>query len=329
MFSKLIISTLVLFLTIIILPIFGWKGELDIHDPSFIRSGHCYYTFGTGDGHYHEGNAIIRRICNDTVTRVGSLFDAQPSWIQSLLKMKPGNIWAPDVNFFNDQYYVYYAASHFGSRNSVIALASAANIEGKWIDHGEVLHTTESMHYNAIDPEIAWTIVDNKRVEQWLVFGSYWEGIKAHKLDMKTGKLSTEDTKLYSLASRNGGAIEASSVAFRDGFYYLFVSFDICCKGADSTYRVMVGRSKHITGPYVDHNGVDMMKGGGTQILASHGNVRGPGGCDVIFDNGVYRMIYHWYDAADHGRSKMDIVDLVWSEDHWPSVGTTSKLNYS
>lgn len=191
-----------------------------------------------------------------------------------------------------------------------------------------MLHTTDALQYNAIDPEIAWTIENGQRTQLWLVFGSFWSGIHARRLDMKTGKLSTEDTKLYSLASRNGGAIEAASVAWRNGFYYLFVSFDKCCSGAQSTYRVMVGRSKHVTGPYVDRNGVDMMKGGGTQILASHSNVRGPGGEDVYLDNGVYRMIYHWYDSNSNGKVNFDIVDLVWNDD-WPSVGPQSKLNYN
>ena len=185
------------------------------------------------------------------------------------------------------------------------------------------------MDYNAIDPEIAWTYSPNgTRTELWLVFGSYWSGIKARRLDMKTGHLSTEDTKLYSLASRGGKPIEASSTAYRNGYYYLFVSFDYCCRGANSTYRVMVGRSHHITGPYVDKQGVDMMKGGGTEILASHGNVRGPGGEDVYLDGNVHRMIYHWYDANDQGRAKFDIVDLDWSADGWPSVGHQSHLNY-
>ena len=192
-----------------------------------------------------------------------------------------------------------------------------------------MIHTTNALQYNAIDPEIAWTIENGKRTQLGLVFGSYWTGIHARRLDMKTGKASTEDTKLYSLASRNGAAIEASSVAWRNGYYYLFVSFDRCCSGVQSTYRVMVGRSRQITGPYVDHNGVDMMKGGGTQILASHGHVIGPGGEDVILDNGVYRMIYHYYDGQRPGRPKFDIVDLVWSKDDWPSVGSQSKLNYN
>ena len=192
------------------------------------------------------------------------------------------------------------------------------------------MHTTDALDYNAIDPEIAWTIKDGKRDQLWLVFGSFWGGIKARRLDPKTGHVSHEDTKLYSLAHRPdaGGAIEASSVAWRNGYYYLFVSFDKCCSGVASTYRIMVGRSQHLTGPYVDKSGHEMMKGGGTQILATHGTVHGPGGCDVILDGDVYRMIYHFYDGKDGGKAKFDIVDLVWSADNWPSVGPQSKLNY-
>ena len=255
------------------------------------------------------------------------LFENKPGWFRTFTKVEPG-MWAPDVNFFNGQYYVYYAGSSAGSRNSAIGVATAKNIEGPWTDLGEVLHTTDALQYNAIDPEIAWTIENNQRTQMWLVFGSYWEGIKMRRLDMRTGKLSNEDHNLYSLASRNGGPIEGSSVAWRNGWYYLFVSFDKCCMGANSNYRVMVGRSRKITGPYVDRNNVEMMRGGGTEILASHGNMRGPGGEDVYLDNGVYRMIHHWYDANQNGAVKFDIVDLAWNND-WPTVAGESRLNYN
>lgn len=316
-------------LVLIISPaVFCWSGDVYVHDPSFIKAGKCYYVFYTGDENYMKGNAQIKSVCDDKGTRVGAEFSAQPTWIKSAIGTQPPNIWAPDINNFNNQYYLYYAASTFGSRNSAIGVATATNIEGPWTDHGEVIHTTTSNNYNAIDPEIAWTINNGSRSDMWLVFGSWWDGIKMRKLDSSSGKLSSSDTKLYNLATRSNG-IEASSVAWRDGHYYLFVSFDKCCAGVNSTYRVMVGRADHITGPYVDKSGVDMLKGGGTQILATHGTVHGPGGQDVYLDGSTYRMIYHWYDGNDGGKAKMDIVDLQWSSDGWPSVGATSKLNYS
>src|SRR6185503_20761462 len=121
---------------------------------------------------------------------------------------------------------------------------------------------------------------------------------------------------------RGGGAIEAPSIVQRNGFYYLFVSFDTCCQGSNSTYRIMVGRATGITGPYLDRNGVDMRNGGGTQILATSGNQRGPGGQDIYLDGSTYRMVHHYYDSNLNGDHRMAIPNLAWSGDNWPSIDT-------
>ena len=303
-------------------------GDVYVHDPSFIKSGPCYYVVSSGGWFKTGGAAPMRKICNGTASLVKGDYIPIPHWTAAATKRAHvANLWAPDINYFNNQYYIFYAASDAGSRDSAIGVATAAHVEGPYTDQGEVVHTVGTDQFNAIDPEIAWTFVNGQKTDLWLIFGSYWEGIKMRRLDTKTAKLTPIDFKTYSLASRGGQAIEGASSCYRDGWYYLFVSFDHCCQGAKSNYRVMVGRSRQITGPYVDRNGVDMMKGGGTQILASHDHVRGPGGEDVYNDNGVYRMIYHWYDANEEGHQKMNIVDLVWDKDHWPSVGPDSKLN--
>ena len=87
----------------------------------------------------------------------------------------------------------------------------------------------------------------------------------------------------------------------RGDFYYLFASFDRCCQGAQSTYRIMVGRSTSVTGPFVDRNGVAMTAGGGTQILAGHGSIHGPGHQAVLTDTGGDVLVYHYY-ADDNSR---------------------------
>src|SRR4030095_3352373 len=111
-----------------------------------------------------------------------------------------------------------------------------------------------------------------------VAFGSFWDGIKMIDINVSTGKRS--GSNLYSLASRGGGAIEAPSIIHRGSTYYLYVSFDRCCAGVNSTYRIMVGRSSTITGPYVDKNNQPMMSGGGSQLLATNGSEIGPGGED-------------------------------------------------
>jgi len=307
------------------------SGDIYAHDPSFIRSGDCWYVFSTGYTHgahqnpgYHNGAPQIRRECNGKPFElIGSVFDKIPDWFQTTLHKTISETWAPDINYFNNQWYVYYSGWTYN--DAAIGVATASNIEGPYTDLGQVVHTIyrNTSDYVAIDPEIAWTYTNGKRDQPWLVFGSFSDGIKAHRIDPKTGKLSSEDTHLYSL-SKIG---EASSTAYHNGYYYLFVSDGNCCRGVNSSYHVVVGRAKNITGPYLDRNGVDMVKGGGTLILSTHGDVHGPGGEDVYLDGDTHRMVYHYYDGAHNGRATIDIVDLVWSADDWPSVGPKSKLH--
>ncbi|HEX8498098.1 MAG TPA: arabinan endo-1,5-alpha-L-arabinosidase [Actinomycetales bacterium] len=301
------------------------SGDTRAHDPTIVASGGCYYAFSTGDENgYNRGNVQIRRSCSGVTgswSRIGSVFTSVPSWITSYLGSTPPNLWAPDINLVNGTWRLYYAGSKFGTNTSVMGLATATNLAGPWTDRGEVLRSSSGNNYNAIDPEIAYTISNGTRTADWLLFGSFWDGIKMRRIDNATGKLSGSDTRTYSLASRGGGAIEAPSIAWRNGYYYLFVSFDRCCNGSSSTYRTMVGRSTSITGPYVDRNGVSMMSGGGTQLLASSGNVRGPGGGDVVLDGSTYRLAHHYYDSNLNGDWRMQIRNLSWSSDGWPSAG--------
>ncbi|MPQ99980.1 family 43 glycosylhydrolase [Modestobacter sp. I12A-02628] len=308
-------------------PAHALTGDFRAHDPTIVQSGSCWYAFSTGDEYgYRNGNVQIRRSCGGLTgswSLIGSVFPTVPGWITSYLGATPPNLWAPDVNLVNGVWHLYYSGSKFGTNSSVIGLATATNIEGPWTDRGEVLRSGSGNNYNAIDPEIAYTISNGARTAEWMVFGSFWDGIKMRRVDTATGKLSGADTRTYSLASRGGGAIEAGSIAWRNGFYYLFVSFDRCCAGSDSTYRTMVGRSTSITGPYVDRNGVAMMSGGGTQLLSSSGNVRGPGGGDVTLDGTTYRLAHHYYDTNLGGDWRMQIRDLSWSSDGWPTAGAS------
>jgi beta-xylosidase len=279
------------------------SGSFGTHDPSVMQSGSCYYAFGTGTW------LPILKSCTSMYgpwAFLKNTFSARPAWIQAAIGAAPGNLWAPDINFVNGQYRLYYAASTFGSNNSVIGLATAANIEGPWTDAGEVFRSTSSNNYNAIDPDY---------IEGKLAFGSFWDGIKMIDIGAD-GKRS--GTAMYNLASRGGGAIEAASIVHNGSFYYLFVSFDKCCAGTSSTYRTMVGRSSSLTGPYTAQNGTAMMSGGATQLLATNGNEIGPGGGDVSSLPGYYA--YHFYDGAANGASKLQIRPISYSND-WPVLG--------
>jgi arabinan endo-1,5-alpha-L-arabinosidase len=114
--------------------------------------------------------------------------------------------------------------------------------------------------------------------------------------------------------------IEASFMIHRGGFYYLFVSFDNCCRGSESTYNIRVGRSATIDGMYVDDTGTPMMLGGGRLVLASSGTRRGPGHQAVLHDGNTWRLFFHYYDATAKGTARLGILPLTWTSEGWPKV---------
>ncbi len=250
------------------------------------------------------------------------MFSVQPAWIKTALGSAPGDLWAPDVSYFNCAYHVYYAGSSFGSNNSVIGLATNPTLDSSsasyhWTDQGQVIRSMTSDNFNAIDPNLSFDDAGTP----WLAFGSFWSGIKLRQIDAVTGKPSSTDSTLYAIAGRNGGAIEAPSIVSHNGFYYLFVSYDSCCKGVDSTYRTMVGRASKITGPYTNKAGAAMAQGSAEQLLATSGRYIGPGG-GTAFKNGTgYLYAFHYYDGNANGASKLQVHPINWDASDWPTLG--------
>ncbi|WP_016698602.1 arabinan endo-1,5-alpha-L-arabinosidase [Actinoalloteichus spitiensis] len=286
------------------------SGDTRIHDPSMVRTRAGYLLLES------HGNLGARTSPDRShFTRADPVFPTVPAWVHDY---SDGDVWAPDISYQRGRYWLYYAASTSGSRNSAIGLAtSPSGRPGTFTDHGIVVSTTLDDDHNAIDPAL---LVD-RQGRWWLVFGSFWSGIRMIRLDPFTGMPHPTDRTLHHLARRPvEQAVEAPYVIERGGYYYLFVSFDHCCRGVDSDYRIMVGRSASPTGPYVDRDGVPMLDGGGTQLLASHGDVRGPGGQSVLRDGDVDLLVYHYYDRADGGLSKVGLNQLSWDDEGWPLV---------
>jgi arabinan endo-1,5-alpha-L-arabinosidase len=223
-------------------------------------------------------------------------------------------------------YYLYYSVSSFGSQRSVIGLAVNKTMDPdseqyEWIDRGKVIESAPGRcDFNAIDPAL---FVD--RDGKWYLFwGSFWSGIKATEIDPTAGK-PKQDARIIAVAARprhRTHAIEAPFVIWHDGFYYLFVSWDRCCDGADSDYKVMVGRSQEVTGPYVDAKGRSMLDGGGTLVLEGNDRWRGPGHNSVLTTDEGQWMVHHVYDVQNLRAQRMlQIRPMTWSEDKWPRVG--------
>ena len=288
-------------------------GDVTVHDPSMVRTPSGYLLYSTHD-------RVQTRSSPDRTafTRLSGAFNRVPAWVY--LYNPSGDIWAPDVSYHNGKYWMYYSVSTFGSNRSAIGLAtSPTGLPGSWTDHGIVIRSSTSDNFNAIDPAL---FVDPATGRWWLTFGSHWSGIYMILIDSKTGKQSSTDSRRYHLARRPNApnAIEAPYIVARGGYYYLFVSFDACCKGTSSTYRIMVGRSTSVTGPYVDRSGRRLLDGGGTQILGTHGNVIGPGGQSVLRDVDGDLLVYHYYDRAANGRERLGVNLIGYDAQGWPYV---------
>lgn len=280
-----------------------------------------YYVAATG-----RGVKLLRSTDLMHWQPAGRVFEeAVPDWARKAVPGTSG-IWAPDLSYHNGLYYLYYAASTFGSQHSVIGLAVNKSLDPsakdyKWQDRGKVIESdAATTDFNAIDPAL---LVDEDG--KWLLFwGSYWTGLKVVELDPATGKPKA-GAKIQAVAARpdtDSHAIEAPFVIFHKGYYYLFASWDACCDGADSTYNVVVGRSRKSTGPFIDAKGRPMLEGGGTVVLKSSERWRGPGHNGVITTKAGQWMVHHTYDMQNLAAQRiLQVRPMSWTKAGWPEVG--------
>ncbi len=313
------------------------------HDPSAAEEHGTWYVFATGKA---PGGGQFAIRCSDDLKAwrlCGQVFGAIPDWIQ---RESPGTkeLWAPDISYDKGEWRLFYAYSLFGKNTSGIALATNKTLDPnspdyRWIDKGLVLRSTAADDYNAIDPNF----ITDAEGRSWLAFGSFWSGIKLRRLNDE-GKPSGEDTKFYALATRvhpsdalparpglpaDWQSVEAPFIVRHGSYYYLFVSWDLCCRGAQSTYRTVVGRSSAITGPYLDDKGVSMANGGGTVLLSGNSAWAGPGGGSVARNDPHTSatvpdiLVFHAYDRAT-GKPALQVSTLDWSGG-WPhaALGTS------
>jgi arabinan endo-1,5-alpha-L-arabinosidase len=248
------------------------------------------------------------------------VFTAAPDWIAAAVPANRNmSYWAPDIIHIGDRYLLYYSVSSFGKITSAIGLATTPTLDPAdpayhWTDQGIVVQSHEGGDYNTIDPSV-FLDSDGKL---WLAFGSYWSGIKLVELDSRTGKRAHPDAPLVALAYNK--SIEASCLYKHDAYYYLFVNWGSCCKGVESTYNIRVGRSRNVTGPYIDKDGNDMLKGGGSLLLSNKGPLFGPGHAGILIENGK-----SWFTSDFEGDSRMEgkatlaIMPLRWTSG-WPEV---------
>lgn len=282
----------------------GVTGDVSVHDPTmaFDEASGLYVLAGS---HNTIRTAPSMR---GPWTVAGSV--ARAPWTLSV--PNSSTLWAPHLRKIGDTFYYYYSQSSFGSSNSAIGVKTTKTpaIPSSYVDLGRPIVASGSLSqggadvdYNAIDP----ALVQTPDGGWWLVWGSFWDGIFIQRLGADLTTVVGEPTLLASRGTEVGwadNAVEGPAIVYRDGYFYLFVGWDRCCAGDQSTYKVAVGRSSSVTGPYLDHAGVPMREGGGTVILDSRqsalgvtpaGLYRAPGGADVYSEAGADYLVYHSY----------------------------------
>lgn len=297
------------------------QKSIPIHDPVIIQQDSIFYVFATGKGITEWTSTDLKNW-----TKQRPVFDTL-TWAVEAVQGFKNYVWAPDISYYNNQYYLFYSVSTFGKNNSCIGVATnkTLNVQDsnyKWIDYGKLICSHQGKdNFNAIDPNL----VIDKDGKPWLNLGSFWSGIQV--LQLNDDALSVKQPQqLINIARRdkqiNGNtALEAPFIYCKNNWYYLFVSADLCCKGAESTYKILVGRSKNIAGPYLDKDDKDMLQGGGTLLLQGDGvNWYAVGHNAVTQLNGKDYIVYHGYDVKDKGKSKLIIKELSWTGDGWPTI---------
>lgn len=220
-------------------------GLWGTHDPAIFQDpeSHLYYIYCTG--------AVCRR-SSDLIhwETLGKVIDSPPA--ESVEWVGGTDIWAPDIVKVGDEYRLYCSNSTWGVRQSCIFLAVAKHPEGPFISRGCVLKTTDEMNVNAIDANI---ITDNETGKMYMIYGSFWGGCHILPLDTVTGlsAIAGPGTCVARRPQWMSGGIEGPYMIYQPdfGYYYLFVSYG----SLKTDYNIRVGRSKSISGPFLDPNG--------------------------------------------------------------------------
>ncbi|PZX93791.1 arabinan endo-1,5-alpha-L-arabinosidase [Flavobacterium aquariorum] len=305
----------------------SFAQDITVHDPVMIKQKDTYYLYCTGKGISAFSSKDLKSWNPER-----QIFKEKPVWADAVVPNFDNHIWAPDISFHNNIYYLYYSVSAFAKNTSAIGVTTNTTLDPKdpaykWVDQGIVIQSIPNRDlWNAIDPNLTF----DENNTPWLAFGSFWEGLKMVKLNSDLKSIA-QPQEWHTIAKRKrtfeladtdpgDGALEAPFIFKKNGYYYEFLSWDLCCRGPKSTYKVVVGRSKNITGPYVDKEGKLLTEGGGTLLIQGGQNWYGAGHNSAYTFDGKDYIIFHAYDVKQKGRPILQIEELKWDADLWPTL---------
>ena len=297
-----------------------------VHDPVMIKAGGTYYVFGTGRGISVKSSKDKKNWENINAVFPDSV--SLPTWHRNDIPKQRGDLWAPDIHYRNGLFHLYYSVSGWMDFKSSIGYATNKTLDQhspdyKWIDRGRVIDFRNGGEgVNCIDPNV---FVD-KDGSVWLFYGSYQAGLRLVELDRKTGKLKNETPEVTVITNALG---EGVFVIKAGNYYYIFASRGRCCAGIESTYQVVMGRSKNLKGPYLnkqDESWVDSK-----YSLFMEGNYEEPGrGHNGFFtEGGKTYIVYHAYTRSANGMPLLNIKPVYLDKEDWPTLELTKKILFA
>lgn len=286
-------------------------------DPTVIRTDEGFYLYATQTNSYWIPIYFSKDLVN---------WEFKRSAFRNATKPKPdvlpggGAFWAPEIRYINGKYVLYFSWAKWGDGSiSYTAVATSDSPVGDFLNAKPLL-ITDDFGSNCIDQ--FYYEEDGKK---YMFVGSF-NGIYVTELtDDGLSVKRDADGKLVLKKQVCGRAFEGTNIYKKGKYYYLFASINNCCDGINSRYKVVVGRSEKLLGPYVDRKGKDMLDNSWELVLEGDGETFfGPGHNSIIIpdDAGTDWMIYHSYvkeNGAVGGRLGM-LDRIVWSADGWPTI---------
>lgn len=276
-----------------------------VADPSVIRKDGIFYLFSTESGQY-PNIPIYKSIDLINWYYTGSAFNdtTRPTSFQ-------GNLWAPDVNFINGKYVLYYSMSVWGGEwDCGIGVAIADYPWGPYKEFAKLFDSRQIGVQNSIDP---FFIEDEGK--KYLFWGSHY-GIYGIQLS-DDGLSIKKGAEKFQVAGKGG---EGTYIHKHDGQYFLFQSYGTCCNGLSSTYHIRVGCADSLQGPYFDRQNKPMLESMGTLLLQGNSIVVGPGhNAEIITDDeGVDWLLFHGYQRANPNAGRVLFLDMISWDGGWP-----------
>ena len=283
-------------------------------DPTVIRTEDGFYLYATQTDKYWVPIYFSKDLVNWEFKRTAFRNATKPQIPGG------GAFWAPEIRHINGKYVLYFSWAKWGDGDaSYTAVATSDSPLGDFVNSKELL-TKEDFGSNCIDQ--FYYEEDNKK---YMFVGSF-NGIYVTELTDDGLSVKRNENGTQTLKKQVcGKAFEGTNIYKKNGYYYLFASINNCCDGERSRYKVVVGRSQDLLGPYLDKSGKDMINNAWELVLEGDGQkFFGPGHNSIIVqdDAGTDWMIYHSY-VKENGEvgGRLGMLDRVlWTEDGWPYI---------